>query len=155
MLIVMMVAERTEARVATITTINVGGASASRLAVRLGPFFPTAESTGLAPNANLKMWSGPLSTSSNPAPTETINGMTCQVFDGYLVSLSGGSYLHVDSPCVVFRHSRFVTSGVVSNSSAMVQQAAGNSYIGCDWCEFDGGPAHQHAVCRATVPTWW
>ena len=145
MLIVVVVSDRIEAR-GPVITVHVGGASASRPAVRLGPLFPTVESTGLAPDATLTPWSGPLSTSSNATLTETVNGMTCQIFDGYLVSLSGGSYLQVDSPCVVFRHSRFVTSGVVSNSSAIVQQGAGNKYIGFAWCEFDGGPSHQRGL---------
>lgn len=143
LLVVVALAERTGAAV---IPIRIGGATAARQAVRLGPLFPTAESTGVGSEINLTTWTGPLNTSAKSAPTETINGLSCQIFDGYLVSLSGGSYLQVDSPCVVFRHSRFVTSGVVSNSSAMVQQGSGNNYLGCAWCEFDGGPSHQRGL---------
>ncbi|HEY7626285.1 MAG TPA: hypothetical protein VH761_04430 [Ilumatobacteraceae bacterium] len=122
------------------------GASATRPAVRLGPEFPTAESTGVGPGTALTNWTGPLSTNAMQAPTEVVGGLTCKVFDRYLVSLSGGSYLVVDSPCVIFRHSRFETSGVVSNTSAMVQQSGANDYMAFDWSEFDGGPSHQRGV---------
>ena len=122
------------------------GAAASKPAVRLALRFPTAESTGVPPGTALKTWSGPLDTSSAQVPTETVNGMTCKIFDGYLISMSGGSYFEVDSPCVVFRNSRFQTSGVVSNTGAMVQQGGANDYMGFAWCDFDGGPSHQRAV---------
>lgn len=125
---------------------QASGATASRFAVRIGTQFPTAESTGVSTNVALTPWPGPLSTRAVAAPTETVNGQSCKIFDGYLVSLSGGSYLQVDSPCVVFRHSRFETSGVVSNTSAIVQQSGSNNYMGFDWCDFDGGPSHQRGV---------
>jgi hypothetical protein len=123
-----------------------GGAAASEPAVRIGPQFPTADSTGVSPNQALTTWSGSQSTSGVQAPTEVVNGMVCKVFDSYLVSLSGGDHLDVDSPCVVFRHTRFQTSGVVGNTSGMVQQSHSNGYLLFEWCEFDGGPSHQRGV---------
>ena len=143
LLVIVTVSDRTGA---IGPTVFIGGARASKPAVRLTPPFPTAESTGVGFGASLTPWTGPLNTSAVQAPTETINGMSCKIFTGYLVSLSGGSYLYVDSPCVVFRNSRFQTSGVVSNGSAMVQQGGGNKYLGVAWCDFDGGPSHQRGL---------
>ncbi len=144
-LVIITVAQHGWARAATFS-VGTGGATASRPAVRLGPLFPTAQSTGVAPGATLTAWPWPLNTSAAKVPTETINGMNCKVFDGYLVALSGGSYLQVDSPCAVFRNSRFQTSGVVSNTSAMVQQGGANNYLGVAGCDFDGGPSHQRGL---------
>jgi hypothetical protein len=141
--VIVTVSDRTGALGGTLFT---GGAAASKPAVRLTPPFPTAESTGVGFGASLRPWPGPLNTNAVPAPTETINGMSCKIFTGYLVSLSGGSYLYVDSPCVVFRNSRFQTSGVVSNGSAIVQQGGSNKYLGIAWCDFDGGPSHQRGL---------
>ena len=140
--VIIAVSDRTGALGKTVSS----GAAASKPAVRLTPPFPTAESTGVGFNPTLTPWPGSLNTSSVPAPMETINGMSCKVFTGYLVSLSGGSYLYVDSPCVVFRNSRFQTSGVVSNGSAIVQQGGSNRYLGIAWCDFDGGPSHQRGL---------
>jgi hypothetical protein len=123
-----------------------GGAVASKVAERIGPQFPTAASTGVSPNQTLTAWPGALSTSAVSAPTEVVNGMPCKVFTGYLVAMSGGAYLDVDSPCVVFRQSRFITSGVVGNTSGMVQQKQSNAYLGVEWCDFDGGPSHQRGI---------
>ena len=123
-----------------------GGATASKVAERIGPQFPTAASTGVSANLTLNPWPNALSTSAVAAPTETVNGQTCKVFTGYLVALSGGAHLDVDSPCVVFRQSRFTTTGTVGNSSGMVQQASSNDYLGVEWCDFDGGPSHQRGI---------
>jgi hypothetical protein len=141
-LVVVSLADRTGAVGRTVS----GSAAASKPAVRLTPPFPTAESSGVGFGASMTPWTGPLYTSAVQAPTETINGMSCKIFTGYLVSLSGGSYLYVDSPCVVFRNTRFQTSGVVSNGSAIVQQGGGNKYLGVAWCDFDGGPSHQRGL---------
>jgi hypothetical protein len=139
------VAEYTSA-VSLADLFRPGGATASKVAERVGPQFPTAESTGVSPNLTLTAWPGALSTSAVAAPTEVVNGMSCKVFTGYLVALSGGAYLDVNSPCVVFRQSRFTTSGVVGNSSGMVQQRQSNTYLGVEWCDFDGGPSHQRGI---------
>jgi hypothetical protein len=122
------------------------GATASRPAERLNTPFPTANNTGVPDGVNLTPWPGQLLTSAVNAPTQTVDGRSCKVFDGYLVSLSGGSYLSVNSPCVMFRNSRFTTSGVVSNTSAILQQQGSNTYLVIESCEFDGGPSHQRGL---------
>ena len=109
--------------------------------------FPSAASAGVPSGASLTPWPWALRTSAaGGVPTENRNGLTCLVFDGYAVSLSGGQYLSVDSPCVVLRRSRVTTSGQVSNTSAMVQQASGNQLLVIEDSEFDGGPYHQRGV---------
>ena len=72
--------------------------------------------------------------------------MSCQVFDGYAVNLTGGQYLSVDTECAIFRRSRFTTTGVVSNTSAIMQQAGANRLLEVTQSEFDGGPSHQRGI---------
>lgn len=126
-----------------------GAASAGQKAVRLAPPpppFPTEETTGVPAGTSLTPWPWQLRTSAGSAATETHFGMTCRVFDGYLISLSGNGVLLVDSECVIFRRSRFQTTGNISYIGAMVQQGPGNKYLEFDSSDFDGGPYHQRGI---------
>ncbi len=132
-----------------IGSIGPSGAGASQTAGRLTPprpQYPTAASSGVPGGVALTSWPWALRTSAASVPTEVKNGRTCQVFYRYLVSLSGGSYLSVDTPCAIFRQSRFVTSGAVSNGSALLQQGNGNAYLEVTSSDFDGGPSYQRGV---------
>ncbi|MGB8860597.1 MAG: right-handed parallel beta-helix repeat-containing protein, partial [Ilumatobacteraceae bacterium] len=106
----------------------------------------TPDNTGLPAGTSLSGWRWALRTSAADVPVENRNGMSCQVFDGFAVDLTGGQYLSVDTPCVIFRRSRFTTTGVVSNTSAMVQQAGANRLLEVSQSEFDGGPSHQRGI---------
>jgi hypothetical protein len=115
------------------------------LAVPAG--FPTTVSAGVPTGTSLNSWAWELRTSAAAGlPTEIHNGMTCVVFDGYVLSMSGGQYLSVDSPCVVLRRSRVTTSGQVSNSSAIVQPTSANRFLLVDHSDFDGGPSHNRGI---------
>jgi len=94
----------------------------------------------------LPAWPWALRASAATVPTEVRNGMACQVFDGYEVALTGGQYLSVDTPCAIFRRSRFTTTGSVSNSSALVQQSSSNRYLEVVQSDFDGGPYHERGL---------
>ena len=109
--------------------------------------FPTAATAGVPSGTPLASWPWALRTSAAVGlPTEIHNGMTCVVFDGYLLSMSGGQYLSVDSPCVVLRRSRVTTSGQVSNSNAIVQPTSANRLLLVERSDFDGGPFHQRGI---------
>jgi len=73
--------------------------------------------------------------------------VTYKVFSGYIFdSGTTGKYFYVDDPYVLFKNVRFVTSGQVSNTSAMLQQASSNLSLVVEDSEFDGGPYHQRGV---------
>jgi len=128
----------------------VGPANATAVAVRSTPpapppsAFPTSASVGLPSGTSLRSWPWSLSTSAaTGVPVEQVNGMTCLVFDGYLVSLSGSQALIVDSPCVVFRRSRFITSG---DTHSMVNAASASKYLEVGFSDFDGGQWHTRGI---------
>lgn len=109
--------------------------------------FPTPATTGVPDGVTLERWTGPLRTSASDAPVEVIDGQSCRVFDGYLFDFgTTGDFLYVDDPCVVFRDVQIRTTGLVSNTSAMVQQAAENERLEVTRSEFDGGPQHQRGI---------
>jgi hypothetical protein len=110
----------------------------------VGASWPTATTTGVPAGTGLSGWTWALRTSAAPAPTTTINGMTCKVFDGFNIVLSGSQQLSIDSPCVVFRRTKFTTTGVVSG--AMVMQGKANKYMEFSKSEFDGGPSFQRGL---------
>jgi hypothetical protein len=110
--------------------------------------FPVEASTGVPAGTRLKPWTGPLRTSeAEGLPTEAGDGVVCQLFEGLEVELADtGDYLYVDSPCVILRNCRFSTTGEVSNTGAMVQQAEENNLLVVENSEFDGGPRHQRGL---------
>lgn len=102
---------------------------------------------GIPAGTALRPWVGSYRLSENTAAAETVDGVPCDVYDGVDVDFGdGGGYLYVDRPCVVFRNSRFRTAAAVSNTGALVQQAADNHRLIIEHCEFDGGPQHQRGV---------
>ena len=80
-------------------------------------------------------------------PTRVVNGQTYKVFSGYVFdSGTSGNYFYVDDPYVLFENVRFITSGQVSNTSAMVQQSSANRGLIINTSDFDGGPYHQRGI---------
>jgi hypothetical protein len=80
-------------------------------------------------------------------PTRVIGGATYKVFSGYLFdSGTSGKYFYVDDPYVLFENVRFTTSGLVSNTSAMLQQAGSSVSLIVQYSDFDGGPNHQRGI---------
>lgn len=80
-------------------------------------------------------------------PTRVIGGMTYKVFSGYLFdSGTSGNYFYIDDPYVLFENVRFTTSGLVSNTSAMLQQSASSVGLVVQTSDFDGGPNHQRGI---------
>jgi hypothetical protein len=119
------------------------GGSAVRIAPPQ-PEFATQQTAGIPAGTSLRPWAWALSTSAaTGVPTEQKNGMTCLVFDSYQVSLSGSQALRVDSPCVIFRRSRFVTSG---DTHVMVTAAPNSKYLEVAYSDFDGGPWHTRGI---------
>ena len=110
--------------------------------------FPVETNTGVPSGIVLRPWSGPdRSSAVTGLPTEAIGGVTYKVFDGYIFDTgTTGQYFSVDDPNVLFRNVRFTTSGQVSNTSAMLQQASSNQSLVIEDSEFDGGPYHQRGV---------
>jgi hypothetical protein len=104
--------------------------------------------TGIRGGVALRAWTGAYqSSAATGLPTETIGGVSYKVFDGYIFDTgTSGQYFSVDDPNVLFRNVRFTTSGQVSNTSAMVQQASGNQLLVIEDSEFDGGPYHQRGI---------
>ena len=110
--------------------------------------FPVETNTGVRSGIVLRPWTGPdRSSAVTGLPTEIIGGVIYKVFDGYSFDTgTTGQYFSVDDPNVLFRNVRFTTSGQVSNTSAMVQQASSNQLLVIEDSEFDGGPYHQRGV---------
>ncbi len=114
--------------------------------------FPSASDTGVPTGLTLRPWTGGLVLSEEEKAgqqgvEEQVDGRPCVVFDGFDIDLAdSGDYLYVDLPCAMFRNTRFRTNSVVSNTSAIVQQANGNDLLIFDHCDFDGGPFHQRGI---------
>lgn len=106
--------------------------------------FPTPQTAGVPSGTSLRSWPWALRTSAaSGVPTEYRNGLACQVFDGYLVSLSGSQTLAVDTTCAIFRNSRFLTTG---DTQAMIIGNRSASFIEVWRSDFDGGPNHVRGV---------
>ncbi|MCB0956568.1 MAG: hypothetical protein H6513_15895 [Acidimicrobiaceae bacterium] len=106
--------------------------------------FPTAQTAGVPSGTSLRSWPWALRTSAaSGVPTEYRNGMACQVFDGYLVSLSGSQTLAVDTTCAIFRNSRFRTTG---DTQAIVIGTRSASFIEVWRSDFDGGPSNVRGI---------
>lgn len=106
--------------------------------------FPTAATAGVPQGTTLRAWPWKSYTSdATGVPTETHAGLRCQVFDRYLVSMSGNQQLEIDSPCVVFRRSRFIATGDVGR---VVSQMRENRLIIIESSDFDGGPYHNRGI---------
>ncbi len=109
--------------------------------------FPSAADTGVPADVTLRPWTGGFVLSEEEGVDEQVDGRDCVVFDGFDIDLAdSGDYLYVDVPCALFRNSRFRTNSVVSNTSAIVQQANANELLIIDHCDFDGGPFHQRGI---------
>lgn len=114
--------------------------------------FPTAASTGvpagitLTPTPTIAPDPGVATVRSSAftgLPTRTIDGHVYKVFSGFLFQLST-NYFYVDDPYVLFENCKFVSTGLVSNTSAMVQASSvALNGLRFDHCTFDGGPMHN------------
>jgi hypothetical protein len=128
------------------STTTATSAAAGPYASMLAAAFD-ASRFGIPAGTDLQPWRGSYRLSENPGRTETVDGEACDVYDGFDVDFAdSGDYVYVDRPCVVFRNSRFRTTASVSNTSALVQQAAANQRLIIEHCDFDGGPLHQRGI---------
>ncbi len=80
-------------------------------------------------------------------PTRVVDGIAYKVISGYLFDAgTSGTYFYVDEPNVLIERSRFVTNGLVSNTSALVQQSSANKNFIVQDSDFDGGQYHQRGI---------
>lgn len=123
-------------------TIPVVGAPAPVPAPVPVGTFPTATSTGVLAGVGLTTSTLRRTTAFTNIPTKTIDGVIYTWLKNYQF-LFTNDYFYCDAP-TYFENCLFVSTGLVSNTSAMVQanSVAKNALI-FDHCSFDGGPYHN------------
>lgn len=98
-----------------------------------GGTFPTATSTGVPSNVTTKKWTGVMSSSAIAGKTETVNGITYKVIDGYLFDMPAGQYFSLsNSGNVLIRNSQFIGHGIPSNTMALIQEADSGATVRFD-----------------------
>ena len=110
------------------------------------PGFPSATSTGVPAGTVLTLWRGGDRLGggdSHASGTTTVDGRTCDVYDGFRFELEGDRQLRVTGPCVVVRNSWLSTTGDVS---ALLTQTEDNGLLVVESSTFDGGPSHVRGV---------
>lgn len=120
-------------------TGNTGGSTGTGGTNGSGyPAFPTSTSTGVPSGTNLKPWPSSQYRTDAVAPTstESIDGITWSVYDGFNIVVPSGNEMYVPSGNILFRNSRFTGNATPSNTGSLVQ-VNGANWIWLDKSEID------------------
>ena len=108
--------------------------------------FPSAATTGVPTGTVLTLWRGGDRLGggdSRATGTTIVDGIACDVYDGFRFELEGDRQMRVVGPCVVVRNSWFSST---SDVSALLTQTESSGLLVVERSTFDGGPFHVRGV---------